>query len=34
LPPAVTDRLGIETSGHNTVDEVVRFGEALKKVVA
>jgi cysteine desulfurase family protein (TIGR01976 family) len=40
---AVTDRLGIETSGgmvrvgaahYNTVDEVVRFGEALKKVAA
>jgi selenocysteine lyase/cysteine desulfurase len=40
---AVTDRLGIETSGgmvrvgaahYNTVDEVARFGEALKKVVA
>jgi cysteine desulfurase family protein (TIGR01976 family) len=40
---AVTDRLGVETSGgmvrvgaahYNTVDEVARFGEALKKVVA
>jgi cysteine desulfurase family protein (TIGR01976 family) len=40
---AVTDRLGIETSGgmvrvgavhYNTVDEVARFGEALKKVAA
>jgi len=40
---AVTDRLGIETSGgmvrvgaahYNTVDEVARFGEALKKVSA
>jgi selenocysteine lyase/cysteine desulfurase len=38
---AVTDRLGIETSGgmvrvgaahYNTVEEVARFGEALKKV--
>jgi cysteine desulfurase family protein (TIGR01976 family) len=38
---AVTDRLGIETSGgmvrvgaahYNTVDEVARFGEALKKI--
>jgi cysteine desulfurase family protein (TIGR01976 family) len=38
---AVTDRLGIETSGgmvrvgaahYNTVDEVKRFGEALKKI--
>jgi cysteine desulfurase family protein (TIGR01976 family) len=38
---AVTDRLGIETSGgmvrvgaahYNTVDEIARFGEALKKV--
>ena len=40
---AVTDRLGIETSGgmvrvgaahYNTVDEVVHFGEALKKITA
>jgi len=40
---AVTDRLGIETSGgmvrvgaahYNTVDEVARFGEALKKIAA
>jgi cysteine desulfurase family protein (TIGR01976 family) len=40
---AVTDRLGIEISGgmvrvgaahYNTVDEVARFGEALKKVAA
>jgi cysteine desulfurase family protein (TIGR01976 family) len=40
---AVTDRLGIEASGgmvrigaahYNTVDEVARFGEALKKVAA
>ncbi|NTU55231.1 MAG: cysteine desulfurase-like protein, partial [Anaerolineales bacterium] len=38
---AVTDRLGVETSGgmvrvgaahYNTVDEVARFSEALKKV--
>ncbi len=38
---AVTDRLGVETSGgmvrvgaahYNTVDEVARFGEALKKI--
>jgi cysteine desulfurase family protein (TIGR01976 family) len=40
---AVTDRLGIETSGgmvrvgaahYNTVDEVARFGEVLKKIAA
>jgi cysteine desulfurase family protein (TIGR01976 family) len=40
---AVTDRLGIEASGgmvrvgaahYNTVDEVARFGEALKKVAS
>ena len=40
---AVTDRLGLETSGgmvrvgaahYNTVDEVARFGEALKKIAA
>jgi selenocysteine lyase/cysteine desulfurase len=40
---AVTDRLGVETSGgmvrvgaahYNTVEEVVRFGEALKKIAA
>jgi cysteine desulfurase family protein (TIGR01976 family) len=40
---AVTDRLGVESSGgmvrvgaahYNTVDEVARFGEALKKISA
>jgi len=40
---AVTERLGIEASGgmvrvgaahYNTLDEVSRFGEALKKVVS
>ena len=40
---AVTERLGLESSGgmvrvgathYNTLDEIARFGEALKKVVS